>query len=130
MNWFSDTKLGQWVRKKRGPTETNPLGRVKSSNQRSSGMGTPLIIPRDEHEISRKFISDGALKVIARLRAAGFQGYLVGGSVRDLLLGMRPKDFDIATDAKPEQIRELFRNSRIIGRRFKIVHVRFGPGDY
>ncbi len=87
----------------------------------------PTIIPRDEHSISRKYISDGALKVMSRLRAAGFQGFLVGGSVRDLLLGKRPKDFDIATDARPEQVRELFRNSRIIGRRFKIVHVRFGP---
>src|SRR5690606_2153482 len=64
---------------------------------------------------------------MSRLRAAGYQAYLVGGSVRDLLLGQRPKDFDIATDARPEQVRELFRNSRIIGRRFKIVHVRFGP---
>jgi poly(A) polymerase len=87
---------------------------------------TPTIIPRDNHTISRKHISEGALKVIARLRAAGYQGFLVGGSVRDLLLGGHPKDFDVATDARPEQIRELFRSSRIIGRRFKIVHVRFG----
>ena len=87
----------------------------------------PVIISRDEHGISRKSISDGALKVIARLRAGGFQAYLVGGGVRDLLLGGHPKDFDVATDAHPEQIRELFRNSRVIGRRFKIVHVRFGP---
>lgn len=85
------------------------------------------MIPRDNHRISRKHISEGALKVIARLRAAGYQGFLVGGGVRDLLLGGHPKDFDVATDARPEQIRELFRNSRIIGRRFKIVHVRFGP---
>ncbi len=87
---------------------------------------TPKIIPRDQHTISRKLISSGALKVIARLRAAGFQAYLVGGGVRDLLLGGHPKDFDVATDAHPEQIRELFRGSRIIGRRFKIVHVRVG----
>lgn len=87
----------------------------------------PTEIPRNDHNISRKHISDGALKVMSRLRSAGYQGYLVGGSVRDLLLGKRPKDFDIATDARPEQVRELFRNSRIIGRRFKIVHVRFGP---
>jgi poly(A) polymerase len=87
----------------------------------------PTIIPRDEHSISRKNISEGALKTMSRLRGAGFQGFLVGGSVRDLLLGKRPKDFDIATDATPEQVRELFRSSRIIGRRFKIVHVRFGP---
>lgn len=91
-----------------------------------SGSRTPTIIPRDSHTISRKHISEGALKVIARLRAAGYQGFLVGGGVRDLLLGGHPKDFDVATDARPEQIRELFRSSRIIGRRFKIVHVRFG----
>ena len=84
------------------------------------------IIPREQHCISRKLISQGALKAIARLRAAGFQAYLVGGGVRDLLLGGHPKDFDVATDALPEQIRELFRGSRIIGRRFKIVHVRMG----
>lgn len=87
---------------------------------------TPTIIPREQHCISRKLISYGALKVIARLRAGGYQAYLVGGSVRDLLLGGHPKDFDVATDALPEQIRELFRGSRIIGRRFKIVHVRIG----
>lgn len=87
----------------------------------------PTIVPRDGHTISRKHISDGALKIMSRLRAAGYQGFLVGGSVRDLLLGAHPKDFDIATDARPEQVRELFRSSRIIGRRFKIVHVRFGP---
>ena len=86
----------------------------------------PTIIPREQHNISRKLISHGALKAIARLRAAGYQAYLVGGGVRDLLLGGHPKDFDVATDALPEQIRELFRGSRIIGRRFKIVHVRIG----
>ncbi len=84
------------------------------------------IIPRDQHCISRKNISDGALKVMARLRDSGHQAYLVGGAVRDLLLGGHPKDFDIATDATPETVHALFRNSRIIGRRFRIVHVRFG----
>jgi poly(A) polymerase len=84
------------------------------------------IIPRDQHCISRKNISDGALKVMSRLRSGGFQAYLVGGAVRDLLLGGRPKDFDIATNATPEAVTGLFRNSRIIGRRFRIVHVRFG----
>ena len=67
-----------------------------------------------------------ALKVVRRLTEHGYQAYLVGGSVRDLLLGHEPKDFDIATDAHPEDVRELFRNSRMIGRRFRIVHVRFG----
>lgn len=83
-------------------------------------------IPRDEHSVSRKNISDSALKVMSRLRSGGFQAFLVGGAVRDLLLGGHPKDFDVATDATPEQVNELFRNSRIIGRRFRIVHVRFG----
>lgn len=84
------------------------------------------IIPRDQHCISRKNISDGALRVMSRLRGSGYQAYLVGGAVRDLLLGGHPKDFDIATDATPEAVTDLFRNSRIIGRRFRIVHVRFG----
>jgi len=84
------------------------------------------IIPRDQHCISRKNISDGALKVMSRLRGEGHQAYLVGGAVRDLLLGGHPKDFDVATDATPETVHALFRNSRIIGRRFRIVHVRFG----
>lgn len=84
------------------------------------------IIPRDQHCISRKNISDSALKVMSRLRGGGYQAYLVGGAVRDLLLGGHPKDFDVATDATPEAVHALFRNSRIIGRRFRIVHVRFG----
>tara|TARA_R110002073_G_scaffold161041_5_gene316699 strand:- start:466 stop:1761 length:1296 start_codon:yes stop_codon:yes gene_type:complete len=84
------------------------------------------VIPRDQHNISRKNISEGALKVMSRLRSQGHQAYLVGGAVRDLLLGGHPKDFDIATDATPEAVNDLFRNSRIIGRRFRIVHVRFG----
>lgn len=84
------------------------------------------VIPRDQHCISRKNISDSALKVMSRLRGQGHQAYLVGGAVRDLLLGGHPKDFDIATDATPEDVHALFRNSRIIGRRFRIVHVRFG----
>ncbi|MFO7552176.1 MAG: polynucleotide adenylyltransferase PcnB [Haliea sp.] len=84
------------------------------------------VIARDQHCISRRNISDGALKVMARLRSSGHQAYLVGGAVRDLLLGGHPKDFDIATDATPEEVHAIFRNSRIIGRRFRIVHVRFG----
>lgn len=84
------------------------------------------VYPRKQHCISRKNISPNALKVMARLREAGYQGYLVGGAVRDLLLGGHPKDFDVATDATPEQVHALFRNSRLIGRRFRIVHVTFG----
>jgi len=86
----------------------------------------PRILSRGEHPISRDAISDSALKVLYRLRNAGYRGLLVGGSVRDLLLGREPKDFDVATDAHPEQIRELFRNCHLIGRRFRLAHVRFG----
>jgi len=85
-----------------------------------------VVYPRDAHNISRKDIADAALKVMYRLNSAGYEAYLVGGGVRDLLLDGHPKDFDVATNATPEQVREQFRNSRIIGRRFKIVHVSFG----
>ena len=81
---------------------------------------------RSEHNISRTKISDNALKVLYRLKKEGFQAYLVGGCVRDLLLGYEPKDFDVATDADPEQIRKIFRNCRLIGRRFRLAHIHFG----
>jgi poly(A) polymerase len=86
----------------------------------------PVTIPRSEHVISRANISSSALKVLYRLKDAGYQSYLVGGGVRDLLLGREPKDFDVGTDARPEQIKDLFRNCRLIGRRFRLAHVRFG----
>jgi len=86
----------------------------------------PRIIPRPEHNVSRAQISKNALKVLYRLRDAGYQAFLVGGGVRDLLLGREPKDFDIATDAHPEDVRRLFRNCRLIGRRFRLAHVYFG----
>lgn len=85
-----------------------------------------VVVPRSEHGISRNEISEYALKVLYRLHKNGYQAYLVGGAVRELLLGKHPKDFDIATDAKPEQVRKLFRNCRIIGRRFRLAHVFFG----
>lgn len=84
------------------------------------------ILPRPEHSLSRKNIDPDALKVLYRLKNHGFLGYLVGGGVRDLLLGRKPKDFDISTDAHPQQIKKLFRNCFIIGRRFRLCHVRFG----
>ncbi|TVP87095.1 MAG: polynucleotide adenylyltransferase PcnB [Thioalkalivibrio sp.] len=86
----------------------------------------PRVYSRDQHPISRAAISDNALKVLYRLRDAGFRSCLVGGGVRDLLLGREPKDFDVATDAHPEDVRRLFRNCRLIGRRFRLAHVTFG----
>lgn len=89
-------------------------------------INNPLVIPRAEHPISRALISENALRVLQRLKEAGFASLLVGGCVRDLLLGREPKDFDVVTDARPEQIRKIFNNARLIGRRFRLAHVRFG----
>ncbi|MFO8024976.1 polynucleotide adenylyltransferase PcnB [Thiohalophilus sp.] len=86
----------------------------------------PEIIPRAEHSVSRADISEYALKVLYRLKKAGYAAYLVGGGVRDLLLRHRPKDFDVATDATPDEVKKLFRNCRLIGRRFRLAHVHFG----
>ena len=89
-------------------------------------MVEPRVIPRAEHPISRRDIDPDALKVLNRLHQYNYIAYLVGGSVRDLLLGRRPKDFDIGTSAHPGQIKKLFRNCWIIGRRFRLAHVKFG----
>jgi poly(A) polymerase len=89
-------------------------------------VGQPVIVPRDGHSISRKQIDPDALKVLYRLHQYIYTAYLVGGSVRDLLLGRRPKDFDIGTSAHPYQVKKLFRNCWIVGRRFRLAHVRFG----
>ncbi len=86
---------------------------------------TPLIVARADHPVSRGGLSSSAVKVLYRLHRSGYTSFLVGGAVRDLLVGERPKDFDIATNARPQEIRRLFKNSRIIGRRFRLVHVIF-----
>lgn len=86
----------------------------------------PVIVPRPDHNVSRSQISKNALRVLYRLKESGYKAFLVGGGVRDLLLGREPKDFDIVTDALPEDVRRLFRNSRLIGRRFRLAHVHFG----
>jgi len=92
----------------------------------AGGKAQAIRIPRSEHAISRSNISEYALKVLHRLHKAGYAAYLVGGGVRDLLLGREPKDFDVATDARPEEVKQLFRNCRLIGRRFRLAHVHFG----
>ena len=86
----------------------------------------PRIIPRAEHNVTRAEFSKSALKVLYRLNKAGYQAFLVGGCVRDAMLELHPKDFDVATDATPEQVKSLFGNCRLIGRRFRLAHVRFG----
>ena len=85
-----------------------------------------MIISRAQHPISRALISENALKVLHRLKDAGYASLLVGGCVRDLMLGREPKDFDVVTDARPEEIHQLFRNARLVGRRFRLAHIRFG----
>jgi len=84
------------------------------------------VIPRSEHPVSRSNISPNALRVLYRLKEAGFQAFLVGGCVRDIIIGRHPKDFDVATDALPEEVRRLFRNCRLVGRRFRLAHIVYG----
>lgn len=88
-------------------------------------MNKPLVIDRHSHTLSRQNISPEALKVLYTLKECGFLGYLAGGGVRDLLLGRKPKDFDVVTDATPNQLRKVFRNCRLIGRRFRLAHIHF-----
>ncbi|HJV06280.1 MAG TPA: polynucleotide adenylyltransferase PcnB [Chromobacteriaceae bacterium] len=97
-----------------------PSGMAKRRNK-------PHVLPLAQHGIHRDQLSHAALKVTSKLQEAGFAAFVVGGAVRDLLIGAVPKDFDVATNATPEQVHHLFRRSRIIGRRFRIVHVMVGP---
>jgi poly(A) polymerase len=100
---------------------------IHNGNPSADGQtAQPVVIPRAGHGVSRANISRNALKVLYRLREAGYRACLVGGGVRDLLLGREPKDFDVATDAHPEEVQRLFRNCRLIGRRFRLAHVHFG----
>ncbi|MFL6549635.1 MAG: polynucleotide adenylyltransferase PcnB [Povalibacter sp.] len=98
----------------------------KSFQEIGGDSSKPLVVSREDHPISRANISPNALKVLYRLKDAGYQAFLVGGAVRDLLLGLSPKDFDVATNAHPDQVKQLFRNCRLIGRRFHLAHVRYG----
>jgi len=102
------------------------LKRVFRKSAKVISVGNAQVIPFALHGVAQEQISYGALKVTNGLQAAGYQAYIVGGAVRDLLLDRHPKDFDVATDATPEEVRSVFRRSRIIGRRFRLVHVMFG----
>lgn len=91
-----------------------------------NGSEATRVLTRSNHQISRRQIDENTLKVLYRLHRHGYKAYLVGGSVRDLLLGREPKDFDVGTDATPQQVKKLFRNCFLVGRRFRLAHIRFG----
>jgi len=96
------------------------------SDANSKDVVEPVVIPRPDHPISRQAVSKNALKVLYRLRDEGYDAYLVGGCIRDIVLGHSPKDFDVATNASPDEIKKAFRNCRLIGRRFRLAHIVFG----
>jgi poly(A) polymerase len=107
------------------------LGKTPKASEKANGSapaGKRVEVPKSEHNIDAALVDERAVKVVSTLAEAGFEAYIVGGAVRDLLVGMRPKDFDVATNATPEQVKGLFRRAFIIGRRFRIVHVVFGRG--
>ncbi len=110
-----------WIKKRLPFKEPTSAGLKKRARKSGAAVADAAGLGIDTRRIS-----DNAVRIMQKLNDAGYEGYIVGGGVRDLLLGMRPKDFDIATSATPEQVRQVFRNSRIIGRRFRIVHVLFG----
>jgi poly(A) polymerase len=116
-------QAARWLKKKLSGIVGGSAAEMSSQNP---ALPDPITIPRDEHNVSRSNISRNAIKVLYRLNSAGYQAYLVGGGVRDLLLGREPKDFDVATDARPEQVKAVFTNCRLIGRRFRLAHVHFG----
>ncbi|MCG7900358.1 MAG: polynucleotide adenylyltransferase PcnB [Candidatus Thiodiazotropha lotti] len=99
---------------------------MQATGLNSGDSVSAIQIPRNEHNISRANISNNAIKVLTRLSKSGYEAYLVGGGVRDLLLGREPKDFDVATNARPEEVKQVFNNCRLIGRRFRLAHVHFG----
>jgi poly(A) polymerase len=104
------------------------LGKTPKETPSEAPSAKRVEVPRSEHGIDPALVDERALKVVSTLADAGYEAYIVGGAVRDLLVGMRPKDFDVATNATPEQVKSLFRRAFIIGRRFRIVHVVFGRG--
>ncbi len=124
---FIQKVFGRGEKTTASPTAT-PITTAKRRKDLSNDTpGAPRKYTQAEHGIDRRDISEAAIRTCEGLQAAGYDAFVVGGAVRDLLLGRHPKDFDIATSATPEQVRGVFRRSRIIGRRFRIVHVMFGP---
>jgi poly(A) polymerase len=111
------------------PAKTaNAAAKAAEAAAGTSSLGKRVEVGKAEHGIDVTLVDDRAVKVVQTLTDGGFEAYIVGGAVRDLLLGLRPKDFDVATNATPEQVKALFRRAFIIGRRFRIVHVVFGRG--
>ena len=102
------------------------LGKAGAGSK--SKFGKRVDVPASTHGIDPAMVDERAANVVRTLQGAGFEAYVVGGAVRDMLLGLRPKDFDVATNATPEQVKQLFRRAFIIGRRFRIVHVVYGRG--
>lgn len=105
------------------------MNKMKTAKPQGMENNEPVVLTRAEHPISRKDIDPDALKVLYRLYRKGFKAYLVGGAVRDLLVGKKPKDFDVVTDARPGQVKKLFANCMLIGRRFRLAHIRFKGGN-
>ena len=139
LNWIKKSlkKKGPKTKLSKAKTSKTKISKKRASRTKAQSAKRPgsassaaknkaVILSRGEHGISRDNIDDHALKVLYRLHRAGYQACLVGGAVRDLLLGITPKDFDVATDATPEQVNKLFRNCRLIGRRFRLAHIHFG----
>ena len=120
---FIDKLFGNFSKAAPSEVSTASAKRVKKNP-----FGTRHDITVKEHGINPKLVDERAMDVVHTLKQGGYQAYIVGGAVRDLLVGLRPKDFDVATDATPEQVKQLFRRAFIIGRRFRIVHVIYGRG--
>lgn len=118
--------IQSWLGKKATTPSNTSSAHHHPQHPSSDGLSQAQIYSKKTHQIDKNLISQAALKTIQELQKSGFKAYIVGGAVRDLLLAQHPKDFDVATDATPEQVRNIFRRSRIIGRRFRLVHVMFG----
>jgi len=120
--------IKRFINKLLGKTETPAVAPKAPRGRAAPKFGVRVEVPKAKHKIDLGLVDDHAIKVVRTLQEAGYEAYIVGGAVRDLLLGHRPKDFDVATNATPSQIKGLFRRAFIIGRRFQLVHVVFGRG--